>query len=356
MNDSDLSPALTTTTLKSTRTTSAVMSSPCRISCRESDSSNRAAKFSAAAGAVVVWVAVAIRGWFPFENGCPLRWREPFFSPATGWSMNPYQVRRQKRANTAFRSFTSYVVPVNPPGARACLRASRFGRRCPYPVEVEDGADRRVDREIGRIQDHGIVGRSKRCSCPAGVARVALADIAQKTVHCNGDSFCDQLLMPALCALLHAGRHESFDGSIRKHDRPHVAAFRDETRRLAECPLAGQQRATDRRMDGDLRSGRGYRFAATVVGRVCSVETDTAVREFHIGRVSRIGEGRFVVQRNAIAKRVQCDEPVKGSAVQIAEAEVVRDARGDRSFSRRCRPVDRNDGCSHVTISASASK
>src|SRR3954451_15381640 len=46
MYDSDFRPALTTTWLCSTRTTSAVMTSPARISARCSDSSNRAAKDS----------------------------------------------------------------------------------------------------------------------------------------------------------------------------------------------------------------------------------------------------------------------------------------------------------------------
>ena len=62
MNDSDFNPALTTTTLKSTRTTSAVISSPWRISWRESDSSNSAAKSSIGGfgGIVVGDISVAV--------------------------------------------------------------------------------------------------------------------------------------------------------------------------------------------------------------------------------------------------------------------------------------------------------
>src|SRR5436309_9064402 len=99
MNDSDLSPALTTTTLKSTRTTSAVMSSPCRISWRDSDSSNRAAKFSAAAGAaVVVCVAVAIRGW-SLSKRLTVAYARTLFLVCDGLvDQCPPGARRQKRA------------------------------------------------------------------------------------------------------------------------------------------------------------------------------------------------------------------------------------------------------------------
>src|SRR5665213_1300070 len=61
MKDSDFNPALTTTTVYSTRVTSAVISSPWRISWRASDSSNSAAKFSSGGADVAVWVAVAMR-------------------------------------------------------------------------------------------------------------------------------------------------------------------------------------------------------------------------------------------------------------------------------------------------------
>ena len=58
---SDLSPALTTTKFWSTRTTSAVMTSPARISCRERLSSNSAAKLFSSMPEAGVWGAVFMK-------------------------------------------------------------------------------------------------------------------------------------------------------------------------------------------------------------------------------------------------------------------------------------------------------
>src|SRR6185369_9996510 len=86
----DLRPALTTTMLKSTRTTSAVMSSPCRISCRVRDSSNSAAKFSIGAELLDAMLEMAVAmGVGSFINQAAVS-ENPFSRAAGGWS-NPHR-------------------------------------------------------------------------------------------------------------------------------------------------------------------------------------------------------------------------------------------------------------------------
>ena len=264
MKLSDLSPALTTTTLKSTRTTSAVMSSPWRISCRVRDSSNSAAKFSiggAEAAGVMLEMAVAM-GVGSFTLSRPPTARTLFLARRAGCRIR--SARRLKRSRTAFRARpgTAPVPPVTANGRtrpRALRRTTRS--RCLEPVEHE--ADCGGDRHAGGIQDHGVRRGRQRGHGPSGIPRVALPDIAQKTFKCTGDSFFDQLLMPPPRPFLRARRHEHLEPGVGKDHGAHVAPVGDQARAAGGTRAAARAAPpARRRMDGDLRSRRADVLAA----------------------------------------------------------------------------------------------
>src|SRR5215472_3694875 len=85
------------------------------------------------------------------------------------------------------------------------------------PVAFEDEGDARLDRYSGRIEHHRVGCGLERCGRPAHVARVALADIAQKTVNINRVSFFDQLLISASRPLLRGGGHIDLEYRIREN-------------------------------------------------------------------------------------------------------------------------------------------
>src|SRR6185369_10320955 len=181
----DLRPALTTTMLKSTRTTSAVMSSPCRISCRVRDSSNSAAKFSIGAELLDAMLEMAVAmGVGSFINQAAVS-ENPFSRAAGGWS-NPFPAPAEALGNGLslqdYRHKGLSVLRVQPGQAGrstsklARVRAGRSGTQCKVPVEHE--ADSGGDRHAGGIQDHGVARGCQRGNGPFGIAGVTVPDIA----------------------------------------------------------------------------------------------------------------------------------------------------------------------------------
>ena len=136
-------------------------------------------------------VAVAMAGWFLLMS-INRREREPCFSrgglvvesarraPAKALCGRPACTRR----GTVRRAVPQLAALAlrSPPPARGTGRARSRSRR------------RSSCRVVSRIT--ASAAGAERGYRPAGVARVALPDIAQKTFNCTGDSFFDQLLMP----------------------------------------------------------------------------------------------------------------------------------------------------------------
>ena len=82
----------------------------------------------------------------------------------------------------------------------------------------------------------GLSGAAARPASRASRSRISRKRLSM----CNGDSFFDQLLMPAPRPLLGAGRHEHLERGVREHDRAHVAPVGDEPRRPRGRPAGGR--------------------------------------------------------------------------------------------------------------------
>ena len=105
------------------------------------------------------------------------------FLASAGWLVDPRVAHRLKRARAVLCDISLAICERSSDCAR-CLRTARARARPP----------RRSSGRWYRGSRRRRPARSGATARPA-VARVALADIAQKTVHCNRDSFFDQLLI-----------------------------------------------------------------------------------------------------------------------------------------------------------------
>ena len=183
MKLSDLSPALTTTMLKSTRTTSAVMSSPWRISPRARDSLEQGGEaFHRGRGVAVlsmlgVAVAMGVGSFSVSAAG-----GENPFSRTAGWLTNPSGRRLKRRPDGLLLTRR----------LRACVREwprrdSTVPRYRRTPTRRWPGTGRARRRSAASIE-RSVVSRIAASAAalsgrrrPRGIARVALLEFAQKT-------------------------------------------------------------------------------------------------------------------------------------------------------------------------------
>src|SRR5688572_19831311 len=194
---SDFSPAFTTTKLSSTLTTSAVMTSPMRISLRVRLSSNRAAKESPA-------------GWV--EAGERLAMYEKTFSFRTVSCAGYVENRTRKLLSST-----------------NCL------------IRLQNPFDYRLDREARRIEHLRVRRRNQGSDRAISVARIPLLQITGKGAQISIDSFFYQLLIAALGPYFRGGCQENLQRRIRENHGSHVAAVGDQAGRLAEGPLPLQE-------------------------------------------------------------------------------------------------------------------
>src|SRR6476660_6491140 len=202
---SDLRPALTTTKLCSMRTTSAVITSPARISERCSDSSNRAAKDSD-----IQVPCTSLR--FP---AAPL----PLF---LGLGRR-FQVRLAPRFVDDPRGQCACCAmgavracAASPPCWHGFLTASRADgseRLLLLPPGQHPG-HRVVDRLLRVVQQEGILRRLQRCDGPLRIAGVARFQVGAKNVDCNGNPLRTQLLVAPLRPARRTGSEEHLEGGI----------------------------------------------------------------------------------------------------------------------------------------------
>ena len=201
MNDSDLRPALTTTMLKSTRTTSAVMSSPWRISWRDERFLEQRGEIfigGLAEAAVVRHGSCSSHaGWFLHVSEPPCA-RTLFLAPAGWW------VESARRAPAKARVARPFCVNASAP--LHLRRAVQLHARL-AATSASTRRDRRVDRQVGRIQDHGVGGGSQRCYRPFPRRARRARGYRAKDFQCvTRDSFFDQLLMAPPRPLLRRSR------------------------------------------------------------------------------------------------------------------------------------------------------
>src|SRR5882672_8903861 len=295
--------------------TSAVISSPWRISWRARDSSNSAAKFSTPGLDIAVCVAVAMRGWFLLH--VPPRARTRYLAPRRAGCRHPQMARAGygKRAPAALLRGARLTCPFDTDDGTQ----TRKGHAAPVAsdgagslaMKGENGGGNLGNRQIGRIEDPRVRGWHERRRRSRRIPDVAFPDIAQKTFECNRDSFCDQLLMPTVRPLLGAGRQKHLQPGIRKNDRSHVPALGNQARGPAERALASEKGCAECRMNGDPGSGCGDRFGAQRIGNVAAVEHRAPAAERHVQAGGKIYQPGRIIGRNAVLERPQRDQAIE---------------------------------------------
>src|SRR5712691_1884172 len=167
------------------RTTSAVITSPVRISLRVRLSSKRAAKLSFS------WRAAA---------GAAFDIRNPYFARPRGRG----SLIHDKKPSHFGARLLSLVRPAVP--------AHDKGRRLP-------GAQR------SGVEQPRSGALLERCHAAQRIARVAVAQIPQKGGQCSSDSFFFQLFMSPFGPRLDARSKKHLESYIGEHHRDHVASF-----------------------------------------------------------------------------------------------------------------------------------
>src|SRR5918911_869806 len=223
---SDFSPALTTTQLSSTLSTSAVITSPTRISLRLRLSSKRAAKDS-----------LPEEAW----GDC-----------GDFWAVAGEMLAIKKK-------------PFQTAGLRPRASSWRPGGLGPptflFAPPADDSLDHFVDRKRCRVE-HLRIGRgSKRRDRPLGVALVALPQIAGKGAKISIDSFFYQLLIAPFGPGFRGRCQEDLEFGVREHHGAHVAPVGDQAGRPAEGALALEQRLAQPRQLRHLGGAVADHFA-----------------------------------------------------------------------------------------------
>ena len=226
------------------------------------------------------------------------------------------------------------IAPVTACARRPQLRSPPVAAQCAVLVEHEVGSQPRLPYPVVSRITASAAGLKRGCR-PAGVARVALPDIAQKTFNCTGDSFFDQLLIPAACPLLRARRHEHLETGVGKDHGPHVPAVGDEPGRRrnarwrsssAARTAGGRQRADAAALTSSLPDGgssrRGPRATIAPVAKATS-------RPWR----SRRALGRCRPTATLDSQRLQRNEPVERAAVEQVEAREPARPRRDGSLA-----------------------
>ena len=118
-----------------------------------------------------------------------------------------------------------------------------------------------------------------------------------------------------------AGSQEYFQFGLREYDRAHVAAIRDQPRRLLEIPLALQQRGAHRGLRGGLGCGLPGFLGADVVRDVLAAAPHVrvavdAVLEADIGLARQPGHRLAVRQVDAQPQRGDTDATVQRARIE----------------------------------------
>src|SRR5690606_12931685 len=230
------------------------------------------------------------------------------------------------------------LLPGNQPGTARPLLTGEF----------QYARDDRVDRHPRGVDADGVLGRPQRRNRAAGVARVTGQDLPQQTVQCNGSPLVLQLLIAPFRTLLGAGGQEYLPAGVREDHRAHVAAVRDQPRRLAEGPLAVAQRGPDLGDRRDRGGGGAGGLGAQLVGGVVPVQQhpQLAVRglaEADLGIEGAANQGPGVVQVEVGPARGDPHGPVECARVQVVPAQVAGDAAADGALARARGSVDGKD-------------
>src|SRR5437868_6200785 len=320
---SDSSPALTTTQLSSTESTSAVITSPTRISFRLRLSSNSAAKDSP---------PEACAGFDFWDCGA---------GEMLAIKKKPFPVRTFREEKS-----TRHVEHTG----QASDRPTQFS----FPAPADDALHHFVDRKCRGIEHLRIRRRNQRRNRPLGVALVSVPQIPGKGAQISIDSFFYQLLIAPFGPDFRTGCQEHLQVRLREDDGAHIAAVRDQSWGSAEGPLALKQRLAQGRHLRELGSAVSDWLAADLFGHRLVVEHDFAVLEHHIHFFCEPQERPLI--DGALPEGEQRHEPVERTALEVMEAQALRDAARDRPFARGRGTVDRDHRCLHARIVSSSRK
>ena len=182
----------------STRTTSAVMTSPARISWRERLSSNRAAKLSFGCyGSVEVAVDI---GTYTVADGS--------------------NVEKTAPAALVRRIATRHAMIGRLALSEATSDRGTIGNKSRARAMCQHGIDRLVDRHIGGIEQRRIGALLQGRHAARGIARIAFLQVLQKGAHVSRQSLFDQLFISALGTRLGAAVRNTLSAASGKTTEP----------------------------------------------------------------------------------------------------------------------------------------
>src|SRR5712692_750252 len=303
---SDFSPAFTTTKFSSTLTTSAVITSPTRISLRLRLSSKRAANDSPA-------------GWDGAGEMLDIRGKT-------------FQTAGLEAGRAKLNTGRSSA----PPTQNSLL------------VQIQNLFTYLLDRKCRRIE-YLRIGRwdqgRDRAAC---VARVPFLKVPGKGAKISMDSFVYQLLISPFGPYFRARCQEHLECRVGEHHGAHVAAVGHQPGGLAVGPLPLQQRLAHERQLRHLGGAIAARLGSYRVADVFVFKQHFVFQERNIHVGSDFRERDFVL--HAPAQRSERDQPVERAAFQVMKAERVGDVPRDRPLARGGRAVDGDHGHVHETI------
>src|SRR5712692_2515225 len=274
---SDFSPAFTTTKFSSTLTTSAVITSPTRISLRLRLSSKRAA------------------------NDSPAGW------DGAGEMLDIRGKTFQTAGLEAGRAKLNTVRSSAPPTQNSLL------------VQIQNLFTYLLDRKCRRIE-YLRIGRwdqgRDRAAC---VARVPFLKVPGKGAKISMDSFVYQLLISPFSPYFGTRCQEHLEFRVGEHHGAHVAAVGHQPGGLAERPLPLQQRLAHERQLRHLGGAVAAVLGTYGLNNILFFQQHLLIRKDDVHARGEFRERDFVL--HALPQRGERDQPVERSALQVVEAE-----------------------------------
>ncbi len=205
-------------------------------------------------------------------------------------------------------------------------------------------------REIGRVDDDGVVGDDQRAGRAVAVGGVALDDLAEEALFVYSLAGGAQLIGAAAGAGLGGGVEEELDVRVGEDDRTLVAPLAHEARMLiAQAALGGDENGADLRQARDARRGESDVGVAQAVGHVAR----TGAREEQARGIGGPVEahrppfdgkrhGRAVGEVEALLEGDEGGGAIHGAGVKKLEAQALRHQARRRGLAGAGRSVDRD--------------
>jgi hypothetical protein len=181
----------------------------------------------------------------------------------------------------AMATFLHFLAPISSAAAPykhyscACqsLRQQLL-MQVPSPSFLQHLLEYRLCRETSTIDYQGVLSRHQRRLRAASITRIALLDGPEKARESNTFTIALQLVKAPFRAGFSACREEYLQGRAGKHNRTHIAAVRDQSRRLLEASLTFQQGCANSSHGRDPRGGGTALISANLIADINVTKTN----------------------------------------------------------------------------------